>query len=204
LPKQSRNGMKKRTPPEGAAQLTTFTLQVEDIFHLVRIQRKKIMGIKNNLLKMVLIICFFLPAIVCFSQEENCTSKVMVRYSTSCELKFELDKIIDSLKPVDQKLTFIINTFIKNDLYYISIATSYYVEQNRGWVGFVEYRGKLFLIESLVNKDFFTKSGSGSIELNIENKEKSNGIVEPYIDNLPFWLLEYDSGRFQTTISSYQ
>jgi hypothetical protein len=162
------------------------------------------MGIKNNLLKMVLSVCFFLPAIVCFSQEEYSTSKEMVKYSASCELKFELDKIIDSLKPVDQKLTFIINTFIKNDLYYISIATSYYVEQNRDWVGFVEYRGKLFLIESLVNKDFFTKSGSGSIELNIENKEKSNGIVEPYIDNLPFWLLEYDSGRFQTTISSYQ
>lgn len=162
------------------------------------------MVIKNNLLKLVFSICIFLSAIVSFSQEENIISKEMIRYSASCELKSELDKIIDSLKPVDQKLTFIINTFIKDDLYYISLATSYSVEVNKGWVGFVEYRGKLFLIESLVNKDFFVKSGSGTIELNIENKEKSNGIVQPYIDNLPFWLLEYDNGRFQTKISSYQ
>jgi len=127
----------------------------------------------------------------------------MVRYSSTCELQPELDKIIDSLKPEDQRLIFIINTFVKNDIYYISVTTSYGVEAKNDWIGFLEYRDKLFLLESIVDKGFFVKSGKDIIELNIEKKKESNDIVQAHLDNLPFWLLEYDKDRFHTKLFPY-
>lgn len=161
------------------------------------------MDIRNKTLKMMLNICFVLLSYMSFSQNENVMSKEMIRYSVKCELKSELDKILDNLKPEDQKLIFIINTFIKKDTYQISLTTSYDVEIKDNWVGFFEYKSKLFLLESIEFENFFSKVGQDTIQLNIKKPQKSNDIVQPYIDNLPYWLLEYSNGQFTTKLSSY-
>lgn len=152
---------------------------------------------------MTLNICFVLLSYMSFSQNENVMSKEMVRYSVKCELKSELDKILDNLKPEDQKLIFIINTFVKKDTYQISLTTSYDVEIKDNWVGFFEYKSKLFLLESIEYENFFSKVGKDTIQLNIKKPQKSNDIVQPYIDNLPYWMLEYSNGQFTTKLSSY-
>jgi hypothetical protein len=138
-----------------------------------------------------------------FSQNENVMSKEMVRYSVKCEIKSELDKILDNLKPEDQKLIFIINTFVKKDTCQISLTTSYDVEIKDNWIGFFEYKSKLFLLESIEYENFFSKIGQDTIQLNIKKAQKSNDIVQPYIDNLPYWMLEYSNGHFTTKLSSY-
>ncbi|MFN3801747.1 hypothetical protein [Belliella pelovolcani] len=161
------------------------------------------MDIRNNTLKMTLNICFVLLSYMSFSQNENVMSKEMVRYSVKCELKSELDKILDNLKPEDQKLIFIINTFVKKDTYQISLTTSYDVEIKDNCVGFFEYKSKLFLLESIEYENFFSKVGKDTIQLNIKKPQKSNDIVQPYIDNLPYWMLEYSNGQFTTKLSSY-
>ncbi len=161
------------------------------------------MDIRNNTLKMTLNICFVLLSYMSFSQNENIMSKEMIRYSVKCELKSELDKILDNLKPEDQKLIFIINTFVKKDTYQISLTTSYDLEIKDNWVGFFEYKSKLFLLESIEYENFFSKVGQDTIQLNIKKTQKSNDIVQPYIDNLPYWMLEYSNGQFTTKLSSY-
>ncbi len=138
-----------------------------------------------------------------FSQNENVMLKEMFRYSVKCELKCELDKILDNLKPEDQKLLFIINTFDKKDTCQISLTTSYDVKINSNWVGFFEYRSKLFLIESMKYEFFFSKIGQDIIRLNVRKTPNPNDIVQSYIDNLPYWMLEYSNGRFTTKLSSY-
>ena len=139
-----------------------------------------------------------------FSQNENVMSKEMIRYSVKCELKPELDKILDSLNPEDQKLIFIINTFIKENICQISLTTSYDVEIKDNWVGFFEYKSKLFLLETIEFENFFSKVGRDTIQLNLKKTQKSNDIVQPYIDNLPYLLLEYNNGQFTTKLSSYK
>lgn len=161
------------------------------------------MDIRNNTLKMVLSISFLLLTYMSFSQNENVMSKEMIRYSVKYELRPELDKILNNLKPEDQKLIFTINTFIKKDTCQISLTTSYDVEVNDNWVGFFEYRSKLFLLESIECEKFFTEVGQDTIELNIKNIKKSNDIVQPYLDNLPYWMIEYNNGQFTTKLSSY-
>lgn len=161
------------------------------------------MDIRNCTLKMTLNICFVLLSYMSFSQNENVMSKEMIRYSVKCELKFELDKILDNLKPEDQKLIFIINTYIKKDTCQISLTTSYDVEIMDNWIGFFEYKTKLFLLDSIEYENFFSKVGQDTIQLNIKKIQKSNDIVQPYIDNLPYWMLEYSNGQFTTKLSSY-
>lgn len=138
-----------------------------------------------------------------FSQNENIILKEMIRYSVKCELRSELDKILNNLKSEDQKLIFIINTFVKKDTCQISLTTSYDVEIKDNWVGFFEYRSKLFLLESIEYENFFSKVGKDTIQLNIKKTLKSNDIVQPYIENLPYWMLEYSNGQFTTKLSSY-
>lgn len=138
-----------------------------------------------------------------FSQNENILLKEMIRYSVKCEFRSELDKILNNLKSEDQKLIFIINTFVKKDTCQISLTTSYDVEIKDNWVGFFEYRSKLFLLESIEYENFFSKVGKDTIQLNIKKTLKSNDIVQPYIENLPYWMLEYSNGQFTTKLSSY-
>lgn len=138
-----------------------------------------------------------------FSQNENIMSKEMIRYSVKCELKLELDKILNKLKPVDQKLIFTVNMYVKNDTCQISLTTSYDVQIENNWVGFCEYRGKLFLLESIMAEEFFAKVGQDVIQVDIKKTKKSNDIVQPHLDNLPYWLLEYNNGKFTTKLSSY-
>ena len=161
------------------------------------------MGIRNNTLKMMLNISFLLLSYMSFSQNENIMSKEMIRYSVKCELKLELDKILNKLKPVDQKLIFTVNMYVKNDTCQISLTTSYYVQIENNWVGFCEYRGKLFLLESIMAEEFFAKVGQDVIQVDIKKTKKSNDIVQPHLDNLPYWLLEYNNGKFTTKLSSY-
>jgi hypothetical protein len=161
------------------------------------------MGIRNNTLKMMLNISFLLLSYMSFSQNENIMSKEMIRYSVKCELKLELDKILNKLKPVDQKLIFTVNMYVKNDTCQISLTTSYDVQIENNWVGFCEYRGKLFLLESIMAEEFFAKVGQDVIQVDIKKTKKSNDIVQPHLDNLPYWLLEYNNGKFTTKLSSY-
>lgn len=161
------------------------------------------MDIKNNTIKIILNICFMLLSNMAFSQNENILLKEMIRYSVKCEFRSELDKILNNLKSEDQKLIFIINTFVKKDTCQISLTTSYDVEIKDNWVGFFEYRSKLFLLESIEYENFFSKVGKDTIQLNIKKTLKSNDIVQPYIENLPYWMLEYSNGQFTTKLSSY-
>jgi hypothetical protein len=138
-----------------------------------------------------------------FSQNENNTAKKMNRYTVKRELKSELDKILNNLKPEDQKLIFTVNTFIKNDTCQISLTTSYDVEIKDIWVGFFEYRGKLFLLESIMDEEFFTKVGPDIIQVNIKKTKNTNKIVLAHLDNLPYWLLEYHNSKFITKLSYY-
>lgn len=152
---------------------------------------------------MILIACCLLFNFMASSQNENIVSKEMIRYSVKCELKSELDKIISKLMPVDQKLVFTVDTSIKNNIYQISITTGYDVEIKDSWIGFCEYRGKLFFLTSIVSEVFFRKVEKDIILVNIRKIKKPNEIVQPYIDNLPYWLLEYQKGDFITKLSSY-
>jgi len=152
---------------------------------------------------MKLIIACSLFSFMTFSQNENIMSKEMIRYLVKCEFKPELNKIINKLKPVDQKLIFTVNTSIKNDICQISLTTSYDVKIEDNWIGFCEYQGKLFLLKSIESEKFFTKVGQDTIQLNIDRTQKSNDIVQPYLDNLPYWMLEYNNGQFTTRLSSY-
>lgn len=161
------------------------------------------MDIKNNTLKIVLSISFLIFTYISFSQNKNIISKKMIRYSVECELKPELDKIINNLKHEDQKLIFTINTFIKNDTCQISLTTSYDAEIKDNWVGFFRYKSKLFLLESIECKKFFTLINQDIIELKIRKQKKSNDIVQPYHDSLPYWFIEYNNGQFTTKLSSY-
>ena len=138
-----------------------------------------------------------------FSQNENVMSVEMIRYSVKCEFKPELDKVLNNLKPEDQKLIFNVNTFIKEDVCQISLTTSYDVEVKDNWVGFFEYKGKLFILESVEFDDFFTKVGKDVIELNIKKPKKSGDIIQPYIDDLPYWLIEYQGGQFKTKLCPF-
>lgn len=160
------------------------------------------MVIRNNTLKLGLNIFFLLFTSISFSQNENVVSVGMIRYSVKCELKSELDKILNSLEAEDQKLIFTINTYVKKDIYLISLTTSYDVELNDSWLGFFEYNGKLFLLKSIEFNGFFTKEGKDTIQLNAKKSHKTNDIVQPYFDNLPYWLLEYNNGLFTTKLSS--
>ena len=138
-----------------------------------------------------------------FSQNENIIPVEMIRYSVNCEFKSELDKVLSSLKPEDEQLIFTVNTFIKEDVCQISLTTSYDVEVKDNWVGFFEYKNKLFVLESIEFDEFFTKTGEDVVELNIKEPKKSSDIVQSYIDNLPYWLIEYKDGLFKTKLSSY-
>lgn len=161
------------------------------------------MDIRNNILRIAFNFILLLSTTMSFSQNENIIPVEMIRYSVKCEFKSELDKVLNSLKPEDQKLIFTVNTFIKEDVCQISLTTSYDVVVKDDWVGFFEYKGKLFVLESIGFDDFFTKVGKDVIELNIKKPKKSSDIVQPYFDNLPYWLIEYKAGRFTTKLSSY-
>lgn len=161
------------------------------------------MVIRNNALRNLFNIFFLLSITASFSQNENVMLVEMTRYSVKCEFKSELDKVINDLRPEDQKLTFTINTFVKEDVCHISLTTSYDLEIKDNWVGFFEYKNKLFVLESIEFDDFFTKVGQDRVALNIKESKKSSDIVESYIDNLPYWLIEYKSGQFTTKLSFY-
>lgn len=161
------------------------------------------MGIRINIIKIAFNITFLLSTTMSFSQNENVMSIEMIRYSVKCELKPELDKVLNNLKSKDQKLIFNVNTFIREGVCQISLTTSYDVEVKDNWVGFFEYKSKIFVLESIEYDDFFTKVGNDVIELNIKNPKKTNDIIQPYIDDLPYWLIEYQGGQFKTKLSSY-
>jgi hypothetical protein len=161
------------------------------------------MDIRRNALRVIFNICFLLLSTMSFSQNENFMSIEMMRYSVKCEFKSELDKILNKLKPEDQKLIFTINTFIKEDTCQISLTTSCDVEVKGSWVGFFEYKSKVFILDRIEFEDFFTKAGEGVVELNIKKTKQSGDIVQPYLDNLPYWLIEYKNGQFTTKLSSY-
>jgi hypothetical protein len=161
------------------------------------------MDIRNNTLKVTLSIIILMLSYKSFAQYENVMSKEMNRFSVNCELTPELDKILDNLKPEDQKLIFTVNTFMNKDTCQISLTTGYDVEIKNTWVGFFEYKNKLFLLESIEYSTFFSEVGRDTILLNIRRPRKSNDIIQSYIDNLPYWFLEYYNGRFTTKISSY-
>ena len=161
------------------------------------------MDIKNKVVIVTLIVCSLLFDFTAFSQNEIKVKREMIRYSVECKLKPELDKIINQLKSVDQKLIFTIDTSIEDNICQISLTTSYDVEVENNCIGFCEYRGKQFLLKSIASEMFFTRNGKDVVYLNARNSKKSNDIVQPYIDNLPYWLLEYHNGVFETKLSSY-
>jgi hypothetical protein len=161
------------------------------------------MDISSNTLKMAFFIFCLLFSFMSFSQNENIVSKKMIRYTVKSEFKPELDKILNKLKPVDQKLMFIVNTSIKNDAFRISLTTTYDVGMEDDWIGFCEYRGKLFLLELITSETFFTKVVKDLVQVNVRKIERENEIVQPHLDNLPYWFLEYHNGNFTTKFSSY-
>ena len=161
------------------------------------------MGTNSKALGIMLFICNLLFSYTALSQNENTISKEMIKYSAKCEFKQELDKIFNKLKPEDQKLIFIVNTSIKNNIYQISLTTSYDVKEEDNWIGFCKYRGKLLLLKSVETKMFFLEIDKSTIQIQVENNKKPNGIVQPYLDNLPYWLLEYKNETFTTKLSAY-
>jgi hypothetical protein len=152
-----------------------------------------------------IIITFLIIHFNAFCQSENMVQIKMNRYGVSSNLESKLKEIIDRIKPKDSKLTFIINISPEGEDYLISLATTYEVDltNDHNYVGFFNLDEKLFLIYESAPKAFFKVCGKESVSITAKKDKDSGVIVEPYIDELPNWLMRYQNGNFITVYSSY-
>lgn len=158
-------------------------------------------------------ITFILVFFNAFYQSEDMVQMKLKRYNVSKDLQLKLNEVVDNLKPVDSKLIFLINiNSEQNDKdYFISISTTIMTDSSirQRIVGFF-YIGKvLFLIMNNAQEMFFEIYDEDMIELNIKSEKENNQVefglhlLEPYIDELPVWLIQYKNNEFMTIFSPY-
>jgi hypothetical protein len=154
---------------------------------------------------MKLLICvFFIIHYSTFCQREYMVEIEMNRYVVNEGFKSKLTEILERVKPEDSKFTFIINVSTEADEYLISLGTTYDVDiVNNNYVGFFMINEKLFLIFENIAERFFKLYRKETVLVNTKKSKGSEVIVEPYIDELPFWLIRYKKGDFINVYSSY-
>jgi hypothetical protein len=140
-----------------------------------------------------------------FSQNENIIQIKMEKYDVSTILESEIQTIIDKIKPIDSKLAFIVNIYSEGEDYVIIISTTYEFDtvNLHQYVGFFDIKGKQFLIFKDAPELFFKSCGQEAIFIKSIQNNDPQELFQPYIDELPIWIIRYKKGCFTTIYSSY-
>ena len=150
-----------------------------------------------------ILLLFSITYLSIFGQEKNIVLKEMVKYTVEDNLKSKLQEITNRLKPEDQNLIFSINISPKGDGYFIAVSTSYDIDTTNRYKGFFYINNKLFVILKQAPPLFLQRNKTEKIAINSMKKKASNTLVEPYIDELPIWFMQYEKNTFNSIYFSY-
>jgi|GEM_PF-6763737 len=156
--------------------------------------------------KYTLKIILFIEMVVCtfkvFPQDKINILRNIMEYNLEQGWHFELNKIVQKIRLENSQLIFFISIEEKDDYYFIFISLEFEINPEIDYKGFFYIEDKLFLITSEIPYLFFKPFRYKKINFEITTI-RDDSIFEPYIDELPIFVIEYRNKKFTNIYSSY-
>ncbi|ANQ48177.1 hypothetical protein MY04_0795 [Flammeovirga sp. MY04] len=153
-------------------------------------------------IKILLINLLILITSLVYSQDTQYLKMELNEYTIPHDLKEKLLELTKHLRPEDKKLIFFFNESKKEGDIQYNVSGSYGIYQidEHKIQGFFKVNDKLFLLSEVPSH----------LSLNINNKQavkvellKEQQVFDAYIDDLPYWILDYKDNKLRFTYTPY-